>query len=384
MARIRSLKPEAFQSETLAEISLSAERTFYGMSTLADDHGRFADKPAQINGDLWSMRNACTSGTPHTPVDLEDELTEMDKAVLVCRYVGCDGKRYGHFMTWSRHQKIDKPSKPRYPRCPHHHAAKECGVHGDARCPLPESTGVLARVSRGLPQASEGFSQISTPLGGVPGESAPEALEIPPESLARDLRIAPDLQVSETSRGIEEDSRDSREGSMLDLGSRTEGSKEVPPSAAAAPRSPAGGAQEPETDPAEATAQTLVAEWIDHCRKRPPDRVIGQVSKELRLLLDEGHDVTDIRTGLAAWHQKSLHPSALASVVNELMNANPAAARNASRNRRDDPTARMPQPPPVGTIETPPPGIGDDPAAYLAWQRGRQAATSLNRAEAFG
>ena len=50
MARIRSDKPEAYQSETLAEISLAAERTFKGMATIADDNGRLADKPAQING----------------------------------------------------------------------------------------------------------------------------------------------------------------------------------------------------------------------------------------------------------------------------------------------------------------------------------------------
>ena len=51
MARIRSDKPEAYQSETLAEISLAAERTFKGMATIADDRGRLADKPAQINGE---------------------------------------------------------------------------------------------------------------------------------------------------------------------------------------------------------------------------------------------------------------------------------------------------------------------------------------------
>jgi hypothetical protein len=61
VARIRADKPEAYQSETLAEISLAAERTFKGMATIADDRGRLADKPAQINGELWSMRGSHTA-----------------------------------------------------------------------------------------------------------------------------------------------------------------------------------------------------------------------------------------------------------------------------------------------------------------------------------
>jgi hypothetical protein len=68
------------------------------------------------------------------------------------------------------------------------------------------------------------------------------------------------------------------------------------------------------------TAQTLVGEWIDHCTKRPPGAVIGQVAKQVKSLLDEGVDYQDVRRGLAAWHTKGLHPATLPSVVNEAMN----------------------------------------------------------------
>jgi len=65
-------------------------------------------------------------------------------------------------------------------------------------------------------------------------------------------------------------------------------------------------------------AQALIAEWIDHCNGgRPPGRVIGQVAKELGLMLAEGIPTADVRTGLATWHGLGLHPSALASVVHE-------------------------------------------------------------------
>jgi hypothetical protein len=154
LARIRSDKPEAYQSETLAEISLAAERTFKGMATIADDLGRLADKPAQINGELWSMRGG------HTKDDLESELAEMVKAGLVCRYTGCDGKRYLHLVKWDQHQKIDRPSKSRLPRCPVHLSEKDyCGRH-DGPCP-PGSHGANPGESSTLHEDSRVFHEDS-------------------------------------------------------------------------------------------------------------------------------------------------------------------------------------------------------------------------------
>ena len=79
------------------------------------------------------------------------------------------------------------------------------------------------------------------------------------------------------------------------------------------------------------TAQTIVSEWLDRCAERPPSRVIGQLSKEIRVLLDEDHIHPDwIRRGIARWMQKGLHPSTLASVVNEAMNATTAPPRQSA------------------------------------------------------
>ena len=83
---------------------------------------------------------------------------------------------------------------------------------------------------------------------------------------------------------------------------------------------------------AEQTTQGLIAEWLDHTPQRPPGRVIGQVSKELKVMLDEGQPYEDVRAGLAAWAQKGLHPSTLASVVHETRT--PKAPR--ASGRRDD------------------------------------------------
>lgn len=71
-------------------------------------------------------------------------------------------------------------------------------------------------------------------------------------------------------------------------------------------------------DDAEVSAQTFVGEWIDHCKDRPPGRVIGHVAREVKAMLDEGIDPARVRAGLAEWHARGLHPSTLPSVVHEL------------------------------------------------------------------
>ena len=85
---------------------------------------------------------------------------------------------------------------------------------------------------------------------------------------------------------------------------------------------------------AEQSAQTLIAEWLDHTPQRPPGRVIGQVSKELKAMLDEGQPYEDVRNGLSAWAQKGLHPSTLASVVHETRT--PKVPRTSHRQQETD------------------------------------------------
>lgn len=72
-------------------------------------------------------------------------------------------------------------------------------------------------------------------------------------------------------------------------------------------------------------SSTLIAEWIDHCDQRPPSRVIGQISKEVKTMLDEGIEYERVRSGLVEWNRKGLHPSTLASVVHEVANKKPAS-----------------------------------------------------------
>jgi general stress protein YciG len=75
------------------------------------------------------------------------------------------------------------------------------------------------------------------------------------------------------------------------------------------------------------STQHLIARWIDHQERRPPGAVIGQVSKQLKAMLNEGIPITDLEFGLAAWQAKGLHPSTLPSVVHEMRTARPQTPR---------------------------------------------------------
>jgi hypothetical protein len=63
--------------------------------------------------------------------------------------------------------------------------------------------------------------------------------------------------------------------------------------------------------------QALVGEWLSHCNERPPAAVIGQVSKHLKAMIEEGIRPEVVRLGLANWSQKALHPATLPSLVHE-------------------------------------------------------------------
>ena len=64
----------------------------------------------------------------------------------------------------------------------------------------------------------------------------------------------------------------------------------------------------------------VITAWIDGLRTRPPDRVVGQTAREVRLLLDQGFDPRVVLEALRSISAKGLHPSTLASEVNTIIN----------------------------------------------------------------
>jgi hypothetical protein len=87
------------------------------------------------------------------------------------------------------------------------------------------------------------------------------------------------------------------------------------------------GGTDDETEAEPVTARTILGEYIDRCRKRPPQRVLGQMAKEIKNLLEDDFKPDDIRRGIAQWMTKDTHPSVLPSIVNSVVNGNVAPLR---------------------------------------------------------
>ncbi|MEU6312247.1 hypothetical protein [Streptomyces sp. NPDC047014] len=333
MARIRTIKPEAFESEDLASVTVTAVLTFFGLLTQADDSGRFRDHPAVIAGRLWALR------PEHTPAHVAHDLEQLAAAGLVCRYTGCDGKSWLHIVTWDRHQKINRASESRLPRCPTHEAAKACGECDRPRCRTethaaahepPVGGGDSAATHGVLTRTGPSDSTASTPtvMRATPTHGDETAAATPPsppiESPARKAAgqgVAPqagDVTDATFTEGSRSGSR------ILDPGSprRGRGTPTLSSSSEEALEA---------AEASEWSAKVLMAEYLRGCPGgRPPKKFLGHLGKEIRSLLDEGYGPDVLRPALERLRSKGLNPSVLPSLVNELLNAGPAPSSSSS------------------------------------------------------
>lgn len=110
MARIRSIKPEFFTSETIAGLPLSARLTFIGLWTYVDDNGVGIDNELLITAAIWPLERDNLETLART----REDLASLSREGLVSRYRD-SRKAYLHITSWSEHQKVDHPRKPRYP-----------------------------------------------------------------------------------------------------------------------------------------------------------------------------------------------------------------------------------------------------------------------------
>ncbi|WP_240805158.1 hypothetical protein [Streptomyces sp. A1547] len=345
MARIRTIKPEAFESEDLAAVDVTAMVTFFGLLTQADDSGRFRDHPAVIAGRLWALR------PEHTPAHVAHDLEQLAETGLVCRYTGCDGKSWLHIVTWDRHQKINRASDSRLPRCPTHEAAKACGECDRPQCHTQTHASASAR--QATPEAHEapvgavGRGDSVTAHGAltrtVPSDSLASTLTVTRVTLAQEgeseATMAPRPPAASPARESAGQDSATHVGDVMDAtfteGSRS-GSRILDPGSSRRGREAPALGSSPETvlaaaDATEWSAKVLMAEYLRGCPGgRPPKKVLGHLGKEIRSLLDEGYGPDVLRPALERLRAKGLNPSVLPSLVNELLNAGPAPSSSSN------------------------------------------------------
>jgi hypothetical protein len=299
MARIRTVKPDLFTNERCAECSVTAVLTYIGLFTQADDQGRHRDNAAIITGVLWPLRSE------HTPVHVEDDLQQLADAGLICRYTGCDGKRYLHIVGWFEHQKIDKPSQSRLPTCTDHHVGDHCGpCKGGCSRTTPPARG-LAEDSSSPPDHPNGLSE-----GGPMSPEARRATSADQQDSTAGRTGTAQKATRKTPRQRAFQEEDEKAPRRLGEAS-TPGSRIMDPGS-----SPPTG----RTAPAAVTVGDLVGEYVAACTVRPPGDVLAHLGRVIKKLLAEGVAVEHVRAGLARFAEIQGHPSRLPSLVNDSLN----------------------------------------------------------------
>lgn len=109
--RIRTVKPEFWRSDDIARLPREIRLLFIGLWSYVDDNGVGIDDYRQVTADLFPLDDDIAD----TREFVREGLATLSRASLIVRYEVA-GKSYLHVPTWERHQKIDKPGKPRYPR----------------------------------------------------------------------------------------------------------------------------------------------------------------------------------------------------------------------------------------------------------------------------
>ncbi len=178
MARIRSIKPEFWKSDAIARLSWEARLAFVALWSYVDDNGVGRDNVKLITAELFALEDDPTESIARVSRIL-DELARESRIV---RYTHA-GKGYLFVNNWDEHQKIDRPTKTRYPRpdaegstpltCantdPREEVAEHSRVARESPSPGAVELGTKGTGSRGTgeqgvpPQNSDGALAIRTP-----------------------------------------------------------------------------------------------------------------------------------------------------------------------------------------------------------------------------
>ena len=133
--RIRTVKPEFWENEHLAELSAATRLLAIALLNYADKEGRFEDRPKKIRGVLF----------PYEPkLDIDGMLTELAGINWLVRYE-VEGRRFVAIVNFKKHQRpnvheaeseLPAPSFP----CKHENdraSTKMISEVGDASIPFP-------------------------------------------------------------------------------------------------------------------------------------------------------------------------------------------------------------------------------------------------------
>jgi hypothetical protein len=151
MARIRTIKPEFWTSETIARLSIPARLTFIGMWNEADDYGVLPDNARVLKGHIWPLEDSVGAG------DVEMHLAEIAHQGLIQRYEAEDRKLI-FVVGWDEHQQVNRPSKRKHP-APPAQTSPSLSTHGGLTEGSPQEQGTGNREQGTFSSSSERVQQ---------------------------------------------------------------------------------------------------------------------------------------------------------------------------------------------------------------------------------
>jgi hypothetical protein len=198
MARMRSLRPDYFLREDMADVSLEAHFLLAGLQVLADRDGRLLDRPRTIKAQVFPFRE----------VDIEAALVELVRARAVARYEA-DGRRIIALLTWeddqTPHPKETSaglpPPQPHGRITPSDQPSRKV-AEPSRRDPLGLGVGIGSR--DGCGSGSLTSAAADAPPGGQGSLDVPPAATPPPlPAKARATRKEPDGEHHALWRALE-------------------------------------------------------------------------------------------------------------------------------------------------------------------------------------
>lgn len=189
MARIRSVKPEFWADEDLAQVSRDARLLYIGLWNLADEHARLRGDPRFIKGQLFPYDDDLT------PAALDLLLDELARAGKAVRY-RLESSAYVFLPNLAKHQRLEAdkvPSKLPAPSDPgaaqislREPAPRPNGVapHPDSPAPAADSSTLLYGSGSMEPVAGDGGAPLVSAQTAKRGTRIPVDFAVTPEMVA--------------------------------------------------------------------------------------------------------------------------------------------------------------------------------------------------------
>lgn len=103
MARIRTIKPEFWTDEDMAEVSEAACLLAIGLLNYADDEGYFNANPKLVKAAVFPIRE------PSVPITVL--IQELSNCGYLSMYSTPDGRHFGFIKNFAKHQVVNKPKE---------------------------------------------------------------------------------------------------------------------------------------------------------------------------------------------------------------------------------------------------------------------------------